>query len=377
MKKQKLYEIEYLRAFAFLAVVLQHAIGHYAYKPETTLADGVLLGGLLMTSKFAVPMFLFITGLVLFYNDRGAVPYGTFLSKRAKDILLPYLAWSLIYTWIGTGSQSITWTYLKQAGLDFVTGKGSYHLWYIVMIFPFYMTFPLWRKLILWINTRGSTVLWIAGSLVGFGLLYLWLTEHGSLFESAARELSVPVLTPWFTEYIDRNPIFFFYYFVLGAFTGLYAQQLLRTLMEWKLLVLTVYTAAIGIMWYRIISHFTITPQLTIHYNDTFLVNAPMAVFLTMSLPAMLIIGGLVTKHASRLWQRVLSSIGSYSYIGYLAHALTLVWSTQLTALLLPYATVTVKTIAAFLLCSLFSVGLAMLLRRVYTVVARRQQKTG
>src|SRR4051812_25941231 len=103
MKKQKLDEIEALRAFAFLAVVLQHAIGHYAYGPESRLSDGVLLGVLLLLAKFAVPVFIFITGLVLFYNYSDGVQFGRFVRKRFKDILLPYMPWVILYSIINNG----------------------------------------------------------------------------------------------------------------------------------------------------------------------------------------------------------------------------------------------------------------------------------
>ena len=50
---------------AFLAVVLQHSIAHYSVAPGMTANDGLMMGFLLMATKFAVP--------VLFYYRHGAV----------------------------------------------------------------------------------------------------------------------------------------------------------------------------------------------------------------------------------------------------------------------------------------------------------------
>ncbi|WP_284640546.1 acyltransferase [Paenibacillus silviterrae] len=376
MNKQRLTEIEYLRAFAFLAVVLQHTIGHYAYIQGTSLADGVMLGFLLLAAKFAVPMFIFITGLVLFYNDKGKVPYGTFLRKRSKDILLPYLLWSILYSIIDNRSALTDWTFLRELGLDLVTGKASYHLWYIVMIFQFYLAYPFLRSGILWAHKKLQNRYALYMVLIATGVFYAWLTTQQSAFEAAAAALAIPVITPLFTEYIDRNALFFFFYFVLGAFTGLYVQHVLQAVYRWRAAIWTFFGIAVTVMGFRIINHFTWGPELTIHYNDTFLVNPPMALFLTLSLPAMLAAAVEFGRSAPMRWRRALSFIGAYSYTAYLAHALLLVAATELTDLLLPRAVPTLLTLVAFALCSGISVGAAVLLRKASLRLSKRAPGT-
>ena len=71
MPKERIPEIERLRGIAFLAVVLRHSIAHYSVAPGMTTGDGLMMAVLLMATKFAVPVFIFITGMVLFYNDKG------------------------------------------------------------------------------------------------------------------------------------------------------------------------------------------------------------------------------------------------------------------------------------------------------------------
>lgn len=149
--KEKLKEIDILRGLAFLAVVLQHAIGHYYPLPETGLADGVLLGAALIASKFAVPVFLFITGMVLFYNYSHTVHAGTFLWKRARDVVFPYAVWTVVYVVLIHKLDLGAWATYRTLGRWLITGEACYHLWYVVMILQFYLLFPLLQ--------RGLTVL--------------------------------------------------------------------------------------------------------------------------------------------------------------------------------------------------------------------------
>ncbi|RCX19000.1 acyltransferase-like protein [Fontibacillus phaseoli] len=95
MRKEKLAEIEILRGMAFLAVVLQHTIAGIFYQPglsPLTLTVGTTVLGLI---RFAVPLFVFITGVVLFYNYDAKINYVDFLRKRFKQVIIPYLSWTV------------------------------------------------------------------------------------------------------------------------------------------------------------------------------------------------------------------------------------------------------------------------------------------
>ncbi|MEI7025846.1 acyltransferase [Paenibacillus sp. y28] len=360
-KKTKITELDYLRAFAFLAVVLQHAIGHYAYY-GARLEDGVLLGSLLLLAKFAVPMFIFITGMVLFYNYRDGVRFAPFIRKRFKDILLPYLPWAVLYACI----QASPWQDWTQFGLHLATGTASYHLWYIIMIFQFYLVFPLIRPAMLWLDGKlGGSGRRLAAGLAAIGILYvLWTGQMGTV-SSWFAELSIPVLTGYFGEYSDRNALYFFFYFVLGAAAGLHVERFRAALLRWQCTVLVCFGVLSAWMLYRIVAHFTVTPELVIHYNDTLLIRPAMAVVLISSVLAMYVIAIRFGQKASPFWQRLMTRIGSYSYTAYLAHALMLTYATRLADGLLPFGNATLRTVLAFAICAALSVAAAMLLRRI------------
>lgn len=146
-RKARIREIELLRGLAFLAVALQHAIAHYAGLNEARMGDGVLMAILLLAAKFAVPVFIFITGMVLFYNYDGQLRYGSFLRKRFGDIVVPYILWSAVYFTENPGWSGDLLHRFETFASHLVTGKNSYHLWYIVMIVQFYALFPVLRCL--------------------------------------------------------------------------------------------------------------------------------------------------------------------------------------------------------------------------------------
>ncbi|MFE5319790.1 acyltransferase [Paenibacillus sp. NPDC056579] len=360
-KQARIEEIQYLRGFAFLAVVLQHAIGHYAYLPEARMEDGALLAILLIAAKFAVPMFIFITGLVLFYNYTSKVSCGSFLLKRCKDIILPYAIWSVIYALVFGDLSSGFWIESKQVVMDLFTGKASYHLWYVVMSIQLYLLFPLiqgglqqlWQRWKPW-ALRCAFLLLCAG--------YLLLTREvgtiGSLFE----KIYIPVLTPLFTEYADRNALYFFIYFLMGAAAGMNLQAWKQKVLKTKWLWISLYLVFSGILLYNILGSFQQKGQLVIQYNDTLLVQPFMAVFLMLSVLAMSIAAIALGEKESLKSQRLFSFLGKHSYGAYLAHALMLTFGTWITDMLLPGWNVTVKTVVAFVLCSAFSVATAWLL---------------
>ncbi|WP_426451661.1 acyltransferase [Paenibacillus sp. S-38] len=362
-RKPVIEEIDYLRGFAFLAVVMQHVVGHYAFEPKLQLADGVLLGILLLLAKFAVPLFIFITGLVLFYNYDSGVAYGPFLRKRSRDILLPYLPWAILYAFIVMGAAAFTsgeglWKFSRLL----FTGEASYHLWYVVMTFQLYLFFPLLRKAVLWLDRRAGRA--GAALLVLGGVLYVWYSGHHSLVDETMIGLQIPILSDLFGDYRDRNAWYFLYYFVLGAAAGLYLPRWREWIVRRHYAIIGAYAAVILYLLYRIVSHFELQPELVMRYNDTFLVQPHMAVFLIVSVAAMHALSIRFAQHAPAGLKRIIKQTGSCSYTAYLAHALVLqaaVWAADLTA---PFTSVLLRTVLSFLFCAAGSVGLALLLRR-------------
>ncbi|NEN84922.1 acyltransferase [Paenibacillus elgii] len=365
MKKNSIEEVHVLRALAFLAVVLQHSIGHYLSEPDTTLSDGVMFTLFLLISKFAVPVFIFITGLVLFYNYDGPLRYGSFLQKRLKDIGIPYLFWSLVYAAPALLQSTGVFTGIQQfAGLAF-TGKASYHLWYIVMIIPFYVTFPLWRWVIRNVRSQISTVGRAIAVMMLLAIVYVYgMTLIWPIYQ-VAEQWNVPVLTPMLTEYADRNSLYFFYYFVLGAVSGLALTQWREWLRRNGPLVYAVFFSLAAYLTYRVVAGFENTPASQNHYEDLLLLRPVTAVFLIASILVTYKFGMRAAESVKGVTRRALWMVSQYSYGAYLIHALMLTWATLLSDLLLPQMNVTLRMILAFILCSAMSVLATFALSRI------------
>lgn len=362
MSKPKIEEIQYLRGFAFLAVVVQHSIGHYFAVPEAKLEDGVLMGLFLLLAKFAVPLFIFITGLVLFYNYDGSVRYVPFIRKRFNDILLPYLPWALLYA-VLFHHPTASWESIRQLLLDIVTGTASYHLWYIVMIFQFYLAFPPLQRAVLQADRRvGRTG---AALLVLLGLFYIWyIGVHGTLSDAVGR-LHIPVLSDLFTAYDDRNAVHYFYYFLLGAAAGLHMERWKAFLTASRVYIRIGYGVVFAVLLYVTISRFQLSPHLTIQYNATLLLQPLMALFLIVAVFAMHAEALAFAGGAPARLRAAMSRIGSLSYVAYLAHALMLDFAVWAADYLMPGGSVTLRMLAASLFCAASSTVLAWLLRKI------------
>lgn len=63
IRKERIAELELIRALGFLAVVYQHVIGVYMRVPGIDEQTAIVYGMLFHLLKFAVPAFIFMTGL--------------------------------------------------------------------------------------------------------------------------------------------------------------------------------------------------------------------------------------------------------------------------------------------------------------------------
>lgn len=366
--KPRLGEIEILRGMAFAAVVLQHSIAHYSVTPELGTADGVRLTLLLIAAKFAVPAFIFITGLVLFYNYDGELAYGSFIRKRFKDIVVPYVIWSLLYM-VMNGillHQPPLW-WLPDMLKFWITGKSSYHLWYIVMIIPMYLLFPLLRKLVRRLdvvihNSGRRALLAVVGLTVGYEALLLlrpWLTDMFNAWQ-------VPGLSAYFTIYADRNIVYYLYYFILGALAGLHITAFLKLLqtLKWPIVIscviFTLYYAGLVLG-----GQFPPGPGFGPRFMALILLQPWMALFLVSLVLGVYMLALNINQTASSRQRQMWVMLSRYSYGGYLAHALMLQYAYVMDDWLFSDWNSTLRTILVWIMALILSVAVTYGLSRL------------
>ncbi|WP_339199014.1 acyltransferase [Paenibacillus sp. FSL P4-0176] len=323
-RKERITEIESLRGIAFGVVVLQHSIAHYSLVPETRLEDGVLLAILLMLSKFAVPLFIFITGMVLFYNTGDKLHYGKFMRKRVNDVIVPYLIWSLIYfTLAPRGWTGFGWNDIPDLGLKLLTGKTTSHFWYIIMLIQFYLLFPLFLRAIRYVYNRYEAKGRLIALLIS-GVVYLVLADQLRNIAKFMEQVNIPVLTDAFTTYADRNFLYFFIYFVLGAAAGLSVQHWNEWIHRLRWIYWTVFIV-LGLRFtYLLMLEFQKPEGIKITFYTVSLIRPDMALFLIASIMVMYQLAGKLHNLRAK---RLLGWIGGVSYGGYLMHMLMLRYS--------------------------------------------------
>lgn len=98
-KRQKILELDYMRAIAAFGIYAIHATGGFVMYSEFN-SNAMRLGMFInQFFRFGTPVFMMISGLVLFYNYRVPEEFDAkkFYKKKVVYLLLPYLIWSLGY----------------------------------------------------------------------------------------------------------------------------------------------------------------------------------------------------------------------------------------------------------------------------------------
>lgn len=91
--------------------------------------------------RWCVPTFIMISGVLLIEKCGNAFDFKRFYTDRFLKILIPFLAWSLIYVyWKNKDNVTVDyWTEIK----SIATQPIYYHLWFVYMILGIYCIMPV------------------------------------------------------------------------------------------------------------------------------------------------------------------------------------------------------------------------------------------
>jgi surface polysaccharide O-acyltransferase-like enzyme len=142
-----------LRALATIAVVVVHT-SHWPLQDAG--ADLSTWSSVDLGSRFCVPAFVVLSGLLLGLRDGARDRPWPFLRRRLRRTLVPFLAWAPVYfaagLWV-TGD-------LVDVGRGGLIGwwlGGAGHLYFLLLIPQLYAAFLLWPR-------RLRPTLWLAGA---------------------------------------------------------------------------------------------------------------------------------------------------------------------------------------------------------------------
>ncbi|RUL93144.1 acyltransferase [Verrucosispora sp. FIM060022] len=222
-------DIQGLRAFAVVVVILEHVLGRPA-------------GGFVGVDVFFVISGFLITSLLLDEHDRvGRISFANFYRRRARRILplamlvlgCTFLASSLLF--IGDRVRSTAWDTIWSAlfaanwrfastGTDYWQSDGPVsplrHYWSLAVEEQFYLVWPVLLVVVLGLAARrgryGSSARWVTGPVLGAVVLgsvlfALWEVEHRptvAYFSTFSRawELGVGALLAVLAPLLARIP---------------------------------------------------------------------------------------------------------------------------------------------------------------------------
>jgi probable poly-beta-1,6-N-acetyl-D-glucosamine export protein len=264
MKREHINELNVTRALAILAVLFIHSTSASVI---TLPSDSVLFPFyvfLNVFSKFAVPIFIFLSDFVLFYNyiqkDLTKSMITGFYKKRLNQILIPYLFFSVFYYMVVNYSATSDFKLTLEAlfsgeFLDkLLIGKAYTHLYYIFIMIQFYLMFPVFLYILKKKPALSHHLIWI-------GFVLQW----GFIFFNA--EI-------WQYKYKGSISLSYIFFFLSGAYLGIYYEKCKKWVKvkkeDMNLAMVTLWGVWIASSMYNVYLYYYV------YSSQTYLVNSKM-----------------------------------------------------------------------------------------------------
>ena len=243
--------VDNLRGLAMLGVVGIHC-GALVQQSATPWPGLYVLCEVL--TRFAVPAFFAVSGYGLFrsYPLEQPLRYGAFLRGRLRALVLPYAVWSWFYlVWFQDPGWRAWWWNWPHMLYEFAYGKFCYQLYFMVILFWFYVSLPLWRKLVAWLDGGGRARLW--GGLTALTAVQLVLFHiNATWWRYPAWMKEYPRLITALHERMSWCPLLYMVVFVLGALAARHEATLRAWLQRNLLPCIALFLAAAAAMLARV-----------------------------------------------------------------------------------------------------------------------------
>jgi surface polysaccharide O-acyltransferase-like enzyme len=142
MTKSRIDEVDVLKGIAIIAVLMIHTTGSAVSTLYKSSISYLIFAFINRFSQFAVPAFIFASSMLLMYNYSDGDNWKLFYKKRFKNVLLPYIVWTMIYgIYLYVIYNEPLKSILTVENLFF--GGMFYHLYFIVIIVQLYLLFPI------------------------------------------------------------------------------------------------------------------------------------------------------------------------------------------------------------------------------------------
>lgn len=227
--RDRLQEFDLLRAVATLTVIGIHVTAAYVY----TSMWGCLAN---QFARFAVPLFLIMSGFILFNADLHGQAFSTrdFYRKRFRKILWPYFIWSLFYCCLTGLMGADLLANLLQLPAQLIWGTAYYHLYFVVIVVQLYLLYPLLYR---WLLSAPRICLLTALALTLSCLIMLNMQTLGQL----------PLPPQLNSFYLVFFPVWIFF-FVFGMFAAMYNKGWQQFFKPHRLLLALMWMGSFGLL---------------------------------------------------------------------------------------------------------------------------------
>lgn len=302
MSNNRLKEIDILRALAFIFVVVQHTLGGFSNIEGIPYGSFTFMKLMYVMAKTAVPMFLFISAVGLFYVYFNKFDLKKYYIKRIEYVLIPYIIWSAI-NMIKLGNEDRFSNFF----LQLIAGNGGFHLWYMGMALRLFIFFPviLWavRKIHL-MSIKIRTSFFIVLS-----LLYYYILQNQNTIAEGIGNMIFNTPTEVQQRIVNISFLFWYLFFVMGIFLALNYERIKGWLIKYKYFVFAFYGALFVYAYLNEIEMMSYIRLLSLLYT-------------VCSITFFYLVSIYIAK--SDFIYKVLKFIGDYSFAAYMAHVIVI-----------------------------------------------------
>jgi peptidoglycan/LPS O-acetylase OafA/YrhL len=302
MRQVRLQEIDILRAIAFIFVVVQHTLGGFSKIEGLPYASFTVMKLMYVMAKTAVPIFLFISGVTLFYVYSKKFDCKNYYLKRIKYVLVPYIIWSAI-NMIKLGNEDG----FKNFIIQLIAGNGAYHLWYMGMVLRVFLIFPI----ILWIakkihlmNIRIRTSIFIL-----LVCLYYPISKFQRVISDSVGKFIFGTPTDIQQKIISISILFWYLFFVLGIYLALNYDYIKTKIIQYKVAIFVSYGLSFAYAYLNEIKKVESILSISILYSV-------LSILVFYLVAVSLVDNNKVYK--------LMKFIGDYSFAAYMAHVIVL-----------------------------------------------------
>ncbi|WP_407331720.1 acyltransferase [Enterovibrio sp. 27052020O] len=146
--QKKVFYFELLRVVAAIAVIAIHVLGPYRHIgsdiPQSDWLSAIAFNG---ASRWAVPVFIMITGALMLSDTRAFSP-SYFVKRRVMKVFVPFVVWSVFYALLAAISlQNVNWSETIHRLAQLPIEETYYHLGFFYYFLPLYLLIPILRPL--------------------------------------------------------------------------------------------------------------------------------------------------------------------------------------------------------------------------------------